>query len=413
MKICNRVADALAGVALVCLAGCGGGHEHHDHGEEGHDHEEEIAQGHEHSEDDGHDHEAAGIHFEGDGHDHGHEGEDKTLIELPKEQGEKFGVVSTKIAGAPFAEVLKVSGQLTGSPSDQGTVTARSAGIVTLARGIAEGSHVNRGQTVATVSGRGMAGGDSNEAAQVALKAAKRELDRLTPLHDDGIVTTEEFNAAQERYDAARIAASGTSKAGSAASAPVSGSITALLVQSGQFVEAGQPIAEVSGSNSVALRADVPESRYGFLTQIAGAKFRPSYSDDVIDIKELNGRRTSGASTVAQGGVLPVWFALQNHDGRAVNGAYCDVYLLGKERQGVLSVPVEAISEQQGRHFVYTLVKEGHYKKMPVELGTSDGQRVEILSGLPSGSEVVVKGTTFVRLAETSKIAPPGHSHNH
>ncbi len=89
------------------------------------------------------------------------------------------------------------------------------------------------------------------------------------------------------------------------------------------------------------------------------------------------------------------------------------MYLLGASRDGVLTVAEAAVSEQQGRYFVYVEKSPGHYEKRPVEIGQTDGTRREVLSGLQSGERVVCKGMTFVRLAETSGVVPEGHSHSH
>lgn len=54
-----------------------------------------------------------------------------------------------------------------------------------------------------------------------------------------------------------------------------------------------------------------------------------------------------------------------------------------------------------------------HFRKIPVTIGRSDGSRREILSGISAGDRIVARGTTFVRLAESSGAVPEGHSHSH
>ncbi len=78
-------------------------------------------------------------------------------------------------------------------------------------------------------------------------------------------------------------------------------------------------------------------------------------------------------------------------------------------------MPREALSEQQGSFYVYELIG-GHkdaYRKVKVQTGASDGERVTITSGLKGGETIVTAGTTTVRLAEVSGTVPEGHSHNH
>ncbi len=368
---------------------------HHDHG---HDHESE---GHDHeSEEPGHSHESA----------EAHDGE----IVLPVEKGERFGVRVAEAEETPFSEVITVSGQIVPSPSETSVVAARSAGIVRLAAGIAPGAKVSKGQSVATVSAQGMSGGDANESARVALEAARRELDRLTPLHEEGIVSTRDYNAARQRYDEARVAAgNGAAGSGSAATAATAGVVTRLLVGQGQYVEAGQPVAEISGSRKLTLRADLPEGKAAAAAGVSGASFRPSYSTETIDLDRLNGRRVSGDPyAAASGGYIPMYFEFDS-DGSVVSGAFCEVYLRGAGKSRALTVPVSALSEQQGQLFVYVEAHPGAYRKQPVKTGCSDGPRVEVLSGLEPGDRFVAEGVTFVRLAETSDVKPEGHTHSH
>lgn len=368
---------------------------HHDHG---HDHE---AENHDHeAEEPGHSHESV---------EEAHDGE----IVLAPEKGERFGVKVAEAAETPFSEVIVVSGQIVPSPSETSVVAARSAGIVRLAAGIAPGAKVSKGATVATVSAQGMSGGDPNESARVALEAARRELDRLTPLHEEGIVSTRDYNAARQRYDEARVAAGSRSGAGSAATAATSGIITNLLVGQGQYVEAGQPIAEISGSKRLTLRADLPEGKAASAARVTGASFRPSYSSETVDLDKLNGRRVSGDPyAAANGGYIPLYFDFAS-DGSVVSGAFCEVYLRGAEKGSALTVPLSALSEQQGQMFVYVEAHPGAYRKQPVTIGSNDGHRVEILSGLRAGERFVADGVTFVRLAETSDVKPEGHTHSH
>ncbi len=298
------------------------------------------------------------------------------------------------------------------APDDRSVVSAKSSGIVTFASGITQGAKVNRGQSIATVSAKGMAGGDSNEAARVAYEAAKLELDRLTPLHADGIVSTRDYNAAKQAYEQAKAAYSG-SASGSYAAAATSGIITALLVSQGEFVNAGQPIAEISGNRELTLRADLPEKYYKLLPTITTASFRTAYSDQVISLSELGGHRISeNAAVGSRPGYLPLYFRF-NNNGSVVSGTPAEIYLIGTPRKDVIAVPVASLSEQQGQLFVFVQLDEDCFKKVPVVTGQSNGQLVEIISGLKEGERVVTEGTTFVRLAETSGVVPEGHSHTH
>lgn len=387
----------LSSCVLVLFSACGGATDH-DHDHEGHDHDAEAEEhGHEK-----HDH----VHSEGHKDESG-------LIIMAHEQLEQLGVETATVIPGVFADVVKVSGQIVQQPGSDGVVAARQSGIVRLSSGITEGINVGAGRTIATVNARGMQGGDQGEAARAAYNAAKRELDRLTPLHDEGIISTKDYNAALQRVEETRAALGSNNGSNGAATAPISGIITSIDVKDGQFVEAGQTIATIGSNNALTLRADLPENKVNMLRSIVGAKFRPSYSSTQIDVVEAGGKLLSTPSVASStNGYIPVYFTLPANS-NLIGGSYCEVYLLGDSRSDVITVPEEAVSEQQGNYFVYVEVEHEHFKKQPVAIGHSDGSRREILSGLKAGDEVVTKGMTFVRLAESSGVVPEGHSHNH
>ncbi len=388
----HKFLSLMAAAVAMAITGCshtpkddGLGHDHHHH----HEH----AEAHEHGE-----------HDEDEEH-HGDE------IVLKPEIAEQLGVATTTLEPVEFAETIKVTGTLTRSTSGQSIAATTSAGIITLKPGAVPGAKVKAGQVIATVSASGMAGGDSNAASKAALDAARRELERLKPLHDEGIVSARDYNAALAAYESARAAYSGT-PAGGVAKAPASGEITSLDVATGQYVETGQPIATIGDGSSLLLRADVPTSQRTFLNKLSSANISLPGSDQVISLSEVGGKLISPSTASTTGGYIPVYFTL-NNGGQLMPGTNVEVYLLGSSRSESLVIPRDAIIEQQGTHFAFVRLDEDCYRKCPVTLGNSDGRNVEILSGLNPGDDVVTSGAIMIKLAESSTAVPEGHSHNH
>lgn len=377
-------------------------HHHHHHG--GHDHEHEHEEGHDHDHD--HDHE----HDEHDGHEHhNHTGKE---IELEPAIAKEFGVKTVTVKPEVFNSVVKVSGKIMESASGAAVASAPTMGTISFAPGISEGKQVKAGTVIATVRSSQLAGGDPNAAAKVALDAAKRELDRIRPLHEHGIVSTAEYNAALSEYEQAKVHYSVNAQSGRI-TAPISGTITQLQAKNGQFVEEGAPVASISTTANLTLRADLPQRMAGRTAEFTGAKVRTAYSPEVIDLADLNAHRVDGSGMVSsRPGYLPLYFSFIN-SGVMVPGVPVEVFLQGAPRQNVISVPVTALSEQQGKFFVYVKVDEECYLKKPITIGENDGTRVEVLSGISVGDVVVSEGVMTVRLAESSGVVPEGHTHNH
>ncbi len=366
-----------------------------------------------------HDHDKTHRHEQHDAdHKHDHDGEEnddshKGVIVLEPETAELMGVKTSIVKAEPFNEVIKVAGVITDAPSGTGIVSAPVSGIISIVPGITQGSSVNAGSAIATVNADKVAGGNANLAAKAALDAARRELDRLKPLYDDRLVTASDYNAAVRAYDEARANYSSAAASGRA-TAPCSGIITTLNVSSGSFVNAGDPIATISSNKKLTLRADVPQRYYASLTDIDDARIRLPYGKEAVAISSLGGKRVAPAASASSDvpGYVPVYFTFDN-DGSLVRGAGVEVYLLGRSGAPVISVPVGALSEQQGRMFVFVRLDEDCYRKTPVMTGRTDGFKTEIVSGLNEGEDVVVEGAVTVRLAESSGNVPEGHTHNH
>ncbi len=370
-------------------------HEHHQN-HSGHDHDHQ----HEHNHHD-HDHEPVAETPE----------EESDEITLSPDKAKELGVIAQPVKRSDFSEIIKVIGFCNTATTDFSLASASSSGIVTLSKVISLGQTVAKGQIIAKISGVGMAGGDVNENARIALDVAKKELDRLTPLHKDGIVSTRDYNAAVAEYQKAKAAA-GNSSVGSQVIARSSGVITELFVSDGAYVEQGAAIASITTNDRLTIQADVPVHYLKTLSQIADCNLIFAGIDSVYTLESLNGKRISGNVGRVSNGYMPVYFEITG-DGNIMNGMPVEIYLKGANKKNALTVPLSALSEQQGVYYIYEQLDEDCYRKIPVKIGNNDGVNVEVLSGVDEGKNIVTEGMLFVKLAESSGAVPEGHSHSH
>ena len=189
----------------------------------------------------------------------------------------------------------------------------------------------------------------------------------------------------------------------------MAGYLKQLLVANGSYVEVGQPIAVVTQTRRLQLVAEVSERDFAKLQKISKAHFIPTYTNNLYKTEDLNGRLLAyGRSAV--GGFVPVTFEIDNV-GDLVSGAYAEVYLLTQPESGVVSVPLTALTEEQGLYFVYVQICAEEFEKREVRLGRRNGERVEVLHGLHCGDRVVTQGAYQVKLASMTTAIPHGHSH--
>ena len=129
------------------------------------------------------------------------------------------------------------------------------------------------------------------------------------------------------------------------------------------------------------MRAEVLEKYFRDLQHIGSANFKVSYSDRIYNLSELKGRLLSFGKSAGQASFyVPVTFEFDNI-GDIMPGAYAEVYLLSTPRPDVITLPIKAVTEEQGVHFVYVQLDEEGYVKRKVTLGADDGERVQIFSG--------------------------------
>lgn len=365
---------------------------------------DELAHHHEH----GHEHAHEGEHHHHDGDEDG-DGDD--VIKLSPEMAGRFGLTTDTVAPRRMSAIVKAGATVEASNEATAVASAPTSGIVTISPGLETGSRVSRGAVIATVRADGMTGGDANRVSKVELDAAKAELDRVEALYADRLVTLAEYNAAKTAYEKARASYSSAAASGKAVS-PIAGVIVAFDAATGQYVEAGAPIASIAASGRIIVRAEVPVTKYRQIAASTDARVALADGTTLL-LSDLDGRRLdAGVASASAGGYVPVTYSVRN-DGTLIPGQALTAYILGPEERQALAVPTKALSEQQGAYFVYQRLDEDCYRRLPVTVGVSDGQYTEILSGLTGGEAIVADGVLAVRLAQTSGAVPEGHTHSH
>lgn len=345
-----------------------------------------------------------------------HHGHDEIVLE--PEKAKAAGVVVETITPGTFHGVIHTSGKVMAASCDETTVVATISGRVGYKDHVSEGLRVANGTTLFTITSAGMqvADGDPVQRARIDFERAERDYNRAQQLIKDRIISEKDLEVAKAEYEAAKLTYSSVqrtrSTGGVVVTAPRGGYVKQCLVNEGDYVEAGQPLAIITQNQHLYLRAEVPERRFNELNKIKCAKFRTSYSNTLYDITDMGGHIQSyGRSAEVNNSYIPVIFEF-NNTGDVVQGSYAEIYLITNDRENVISVPLTALTEEQGLHYVYIQIDDEGYRKQEVTLGESDGERTEILTGVSSGDRVVVKGAIQVKLASASN-AIPAHTHNH
>jgi membrane fusion protein, heavy metal efflux system len=336
-----------------------------------------------------------------------------------KEQAWKIEFATTEVKPQIFHDVIKVTGDISSRSSDEQVVSARSTGIVNWDENFVTGSKIEKGTKLFVLTSGNLAQGNIESQyreAKINFDKAKADYERVQPLLKDKIVSQKDYLEIENRYNQAQVVfetlSRNYSNGGQSVTAPISGFIKQINVRSGEFVQAGQPLAVISKDQDLQLRAEVPLRYAEDLPLITSATFKTVHNDKVYTTQELNGKLISFGKTVGNASsLLPVFFSISN-DGSLIPGDVVEIFLQAKSIPNALVVPIASLIEEQGNFYVYVQLAGETFEKRSVKLGANDGKNVQVLSGINAGERVVTEGAMLVKLG-TQSGAVPGHGHEH
>jgi RND family efflux transporter MFP subunit len=302
-------------------------------------------------------------------------------------------------------------------------VSTRIPGTITVLR-VREGDRVKKGQLLAQLDAQenqataavALAGIDETqrglEEALSRKKLADTTFERYQKLFNEQAVSRQEFDVKQAERDMAsqgvaraearlRQAREGSRAASTMADytriiAPISGVITTRQADLGATVFPAQPLMTIEDEGSYQLELAIPESmaatvKSGTPVQVTldaiGNSFGAKISE-IVPSADPASRTFNAKISLTQKGLKSGMFG---------RGAIT----LGNRTNGIL-LNKKAIIERGALTFVWTVDKENIAHMRLVKVGKSSGDKVEILSGLSDGEQVVTVGAE--RVSEGSRV---------
>jgi multidrug efflux system membrane fusion protein len=302
---------------------------------------------------------------------------EKTLLVSVPEQFEASGTVKAKNAALLAARI-------------SGTVSEIHA---------REGDRVQRGSLLMTLVAPESTAGASGAAHAVEEAMARKKLadvtyGRFARLYEEQAVTAQELDTRRAERDMADQSLARAREAARAAAAvasytritaPMSGVVTAKMVDPGSTVFPGMPIMTIEEEGHFRLELAVPESLQG---KVALGASVPVF---------LDGGNGSSTGTVVE--IVPkvdpvsrTFTVKLDIPAKGMHsGQFGRALLTVGKKQGLL-VPKAAVLERGQLTFVW-VVDSGNIARMRlVKAGTVLADRIEILAGLSAGERIVVGG---------------------
>ena len=273
-----------------------------------------------------------------------------------------------------------------------GTLQERQTAAADVARARVERDQARRDQETLTKLNAGGAA-SANEVASAKQRQASAE----ASLQASEESARNHFSAAEvERAQAglaeaqANLAAAREVLAQTSVHAPVAGTIYDLEAGRTEFVEAGKLLLQLADLHHERVRAYFDEPEIGRLA--LGQKIQIKW--DAKPGRIWNGHIVRVPVTVMTYGtrnVGEVLVAIDDADGDLLPDTNVTVTVTTSSEPNSLAVPREALHSENGKPYVYKVVKDG-LQKTAVTTGTINLTQVAILSGLQAG-DTVATGT--------------------
>lgn len=222
------------------------------------------------------------------------------------------------------------------------------------------------------------------DAARLAVKRTEIELRQ----HRESVADTR--SSTETSVDGARLQAQVLRKqlaqqqallAQAQVRAPFAGMATWLLSDVGATVEAGQQVARVSELRNFRVEASVSDFYARYLEP--GLAVRVSYSG-----QSMAGRVQTVLPEIKDGTVTVVVVLDKPDHPLLRNRLRVDAYVVTAQKADALIADTGPAFNGKGRQDVF-VVEGGSARKAAVEIGLSDGQSVEILSGVKAGDKLI------------------------
>lgn len=266
---------------------------------------------------------------------------------------------------------------------------------------VEEGDFVRAGQTIAKLDDEMVQLQIQN--VQLNIEQLKNDNTRFSVLKKENAISNVEAEKVELGLKSAEVQLKQLQKQLRSTSivAPFSGVVSKKMVDLGSMVMPGTPIVELTDISSLKLSVSVPER--DILKFQKGQKVVANA--DVYSDVDFNGVISNIAVQADASHNFKVQSTIKNSNAnRLMAGMYGSVSLSNSKSTSALSVPRKALVGSSKSPKVY-VVRNGKAKLTSFNAGTSDGEYIEVVSGLSQGDKIVIKGQVNLQDNSNVKIA--------
>lgn len=224
---------------------------------------------------------------------------------------------------------------------------------------------------------------------QASYNESKANYDRIKVLHEKKMVSQSEYETTQLRFENSKVALEEAklNLAYADVDAPISGVIMKRMVELGALVRSNQELFTIADMDPLLVRIFVPERRMYQLKAGQAA----TIAVEALPNKAFKGKiRMISPEVDPESGTVKVTLEVPA-SGLLKPGMFCTVRIITASRPNALVIPKKALVLETDADDVFA-VEDGKVKVIDVKLGFVEGDRVEVVSGLEEGMQVVTVG---------------------
>ena len=303
-------------------------------------------------------------------------------------------VETTVVQPRSFAATVRITGEA--EPETDVTVSAEESGV--LARFVAaRGASVRRGAAIARIEDDVLAA-QVEEARAMAQLAEDRYVRQKRLWEEEGIGSEIAFLQARSEAESAsaRHEQLKARLARTIVRAPVAGTVDDHLVEAGEVVQPGTPVARVVDASRLEISGGVPER---FAPRVSlGDSARITF--DILPGREFDGVISFvGTAVDRQSRTFPIEIVMDNPQGDVKPYMIANVRVLMRRIEDAIVVPRDVLLRTEaGQQAI--VVREGEQgdvaEARDVTLGATSENEVVVTSGLDAGDRLVVRGHQMV-----------------
>jgi membrane fusion protein (multidrug efflux system) len=262
---------------------------------------------------------------------------------------------------------------------------------------VKEGQRVTKGQLLAKIDD----GGISQQLAQMEtqLALAKTTFERRQRLWEQNIGSEIEYLQAKAQYEGQQnsVAQMKSQVGKTTIRAPFSGTIEDVIAEQGTVVASGQTqIMRLVSLEDMYIEAEIPED---YLTSVS--ENTPVTINFPILNKTIDSKVRQASNYISPTNrTFRIEVAVPNKDKSIKPNLTARLNINDYTSEKALLIPLSVISENaEGEQYVYVATKEEPpvAKRQIIETGRSQGQNIEVLSGLSNGDFVIKEGARTVK----------------